>query len=92
MPLARKLPSWFRHPSSAGRIHVYLLGCCLRLITGVLLYEAVRSRILKTLLTGKSKVATTSPQYKTASRALDNFIKELKESSTPSNTRLLTEP
>lgn len=41
-------------------------------------YEAVRSSILKSLITGKGKVATTSPQYKTAAKALDRFIEEYK--------------
>ena len=52
-------------------------------------YEAVRDRILKSLITGKGKVATTSPQYKTAARALDRFILELRESapvSTPASS------
>ena len=44
----------------------------------------IRSSILKSLITGKGKVATTSPQYKTAARALDRFISELKESIPPS--------
>ena len=44
-------------------------------------YEAVRDRILKSLITGKGKVATTSPQYKAAARALDRFILELRESA-----------
>ena len=44
-------------------------------------YEVVRSSILKSLITGKGKVATTSPQYKTAARALDRFISELREST-----------
>ena len=52
-------------------------------------YEAVRDRILKSLITGKGKVASTSPQYKTAARALDRFILELRESapaSTPASS------
>ena len=48
-------------------------------------YEAVRDRVLRTLTSGKGKVATTSPQYKTAARALDRFILELRE-STPTST------
>ena len=42
---------------------------------------AARDRILKTLTSGKGKVASTSPQYKTAARALDRFILELRESA-----------
>ena len=44
-------------------------------------YEAVRSSVLRTLTSGKGKVASTSPQYKTAARALDRFILELREST-----------
>lgn len=36
-----------------------------------------RDRILKTLVTGRGKVATTCPQYKTTRKALDKFIEEL---------------
>ncbi len=50
-------------------------------------YEVVRDRILKTLTSGKGKVASTSPQYKTAARALDRFIEELRESA-PASTPL----
>lgn len=39
--------------------------------------QAIRSRILKSLTQGKNKVATTSPQYKTAVKVLDKFITEL---------------
>ena len=49
----------------------------------------IRDRILRTLTVGKGKVATTSPQYKTAARALDRFIEELRESaptSTPASS------
>ena len=41
----------------------------------------IRDRILKSLTSGKGKVASTSPQYKTAARALDRFIEELREST-----------
>ena len=46
----------------------------------------IRDRILKslTLTVGKGKVASTSPQYKTAARALDRFILELRESTSAS--------
>ena len=44
-------------------------------------YEAVRSSVLKSLTSGKGKIATTSPQYKAAARALDRFISELREST-----------
>ena len=50
---------------------------------------AARDRVLRTLTSGKGKVATTSPQYKTAARALDRFILELRESapaSTPASS------
>ena len=57
----------------------------------ILDYEAVRDRILKTLTSGKGKVATTSPQYKTAARALDRFILELRE-STPTSTPASSTP
>ena len=49
----------------------------------------IRDRILKSLTVGKGKVASTSPQYKTAARALDRFIEELRESapaSTPASS------
>lgn len=42
-------------------------------------YKTVRDRVLKTLTTGKGKVATTSPQYKTAAKVLDKFIGELQK-------------
>lgn len=51
--------------------------------------QLVRSSILKSLTVGKSKVATTSPQYKTAARALDKFILELRESAPPSTPAFL---
>ena len=41
----------------------------------------IRDRVLRTLTSGKGKVATTSPQYKAAARALDRFILELREST-----------
>ncbi|MBR8840188.1 MAG: hypothetical protein DSM106950_40910 [Stigonema ocellatum SAG 48.90 = DSM 106950] len=44
-------------------------------------YEVVRDHVLKSLTQGKGKVATTSPQFKTAARALDRFILELREST-----------
>jgi len=46
---------------------------------------AVRDRVLKSLTSGKGKVASTSPQFKTAAKALDRFILELRE-STPVST------
>lgn len=52
-------------------------------------YQAMRDRVLKTLVTGRGKVATVSPQYKTAARAMDRFIEELK--STPISTLASTE-
>ena len=55
-------------------------------------YEAVRDRILKTLTSGKGKVASTSPQYKTAARALDRFILELRESTPASIPSAETAP
>ncbi|WP_148662667.1 hypothetical protein [Scytonema hofmannii] len=53
--------------------------------------QAIRDRILKSLTQGKNKVATTSPQYKTAVKVLDKFIAELVAStveSTQSSTNL----
>ena len=47
--------------------------------------STLRSGILKSLTTGTRKVATTSPQYKTAARVLDRFIEELQK-STPIST------
>ena len=47
--------------------------------------QLVRSGVLKSLITGKGKVATTSPQYKTAAKALDRFIDELQKSK-PAST------
>jgi len=40
-------------------------------------YKVVRDRVLKSLTSGRGKLATTSPQYKTAVKALDKFIEEL---------------
>jgi hypothetical protein len=48
--------------------------------------QLVRDRILKSLITGRSNVATTSPQYKAAAKVLDRFVEELQKSipcSTP---------
>ena len=42
---------------------------------------AARDRILKSLITGRSKVASTSPQYKTAAKVLDKFIEEVQKST-----------
>ena len=42
--------------------------------------QSVRNQILKSLVTGKGKVATTSPQYKTAAKVLDRFVEELQKS------------
>ncbi|MBD2770650.1 hypothetical protein [Iningainema tapete] len=53
--------------------------------------QLVRVSVLKTLTSGKGKVATTSPQYKTAARALDRFILELRE-STPASTPASSAP
>lgn len=53
-------------------------------------YKAVRDRILKSLLSGRGRIATTSPQYKTAVKTLDRFIEELQKSapvSTPESTQ-----
>ena len=43
--------------------------------------QLVRDLVLKTLTSGKGKVATTSPQYKTAAKVLDRFIGELQKST-----------
>lgn len=51
----------------------------------------MRDSVLKSLTVGKGKVATTSPQYKTAARALDRFISELRE-STPTSTPASSAP
>ncbi|MBD2770975.1 hypothetical protein [Iningainema tapete] len=53
--------------------------------------QLVRDRVLKSLTSGKSKVATTSPQYKTAARALDRFIEELQK-YTPTSTPASSTP
>ena len=42
--------------------------------------QSIRSSILKSLTTGRSKVATTSPQYKAAAKVLDRFVEELQKS------------
>ena len=55
-------------------------------------YEAVRDRVLRTLTSGKGKVATTSPQYKTAARVLDRFIEELRKSAPASTPTAVTAP
>ncbi len=38
---------------------------------------SLRDRVLKSLTIGRGRIATTSPQYKTAIKALDKFIDEL---------------
>lgn len=43
--------------------------------------QSVRDQILKSLITGKGKVATTSPQYKTAAKVLDRFIQSVQKST-----------
>lgn len=43
-------------------------------------YESIRDRILRSL---RSKVATTSPQFKTATKVLDKFISELEADANP---------
>ncbi|MEH2131749.1 MAG: hypothetical protein V7K86_14175 [Nostoc sp.] len=43
-------------------------------------YQAVRDRILRSL---RSKVASTSPQFKTATKVLDKFISELEADANP---------
>lgn len=48
--------------------------------------QQMRDRVLKTLTAGKGKVATTSPQYKAAAKALDRFVDELRK-STPVSTQ-----
>ena len=40
-------------------------------------YQAMRDRILRSLVSGRGKVGTFSPQYRFASKALDKFIEEL---------------
>ncbi|WP_341532178.1 hypothetical protein WKK05_40165 (plasmid) [Nostoc sp. UHCC 0302] len=43
-------------------------------------YQVIRDRILKSL---RAKVATSSPQFRAASRALDRFISELEAEPNP---------
>ncbi|MEH2003519.1 MAG: hypothetical protein V7L00_33265 [Nostoc sp.] len=43
-------------------------------------YQEIRDRILRSL---RSKVATTSPQFKTATKVLDRFISELEGEPNP---------
>ncbi len=45
--------------------------------------QVIRSRILKSLTEGKNKVATTSPQYKTAAKVLARFIALITSATTP---------
>ena len=40
-------------------------------------YQAVRDRILKSLTTGRGRIAPSAPQYKSAVKALDRFISEI---------------
>jgi len=41
-------------------------------------YEAMRSRTLKSMTTGKGSAASTSPQYKFASRATGKLIEDIR--------------
>jgi hypothetical protein len=40
-------------------------------------YQAVRDRILKSLTTGRARIAPSAPQYKSAAKALHKFIAEI---------------
>ncbi|QFS50873.1 hypothetical protein [Nostoc sphaeroides] len=40
-------------------------------------YQELRDRILRSLTTGRGSFASTSPQYRAASKALDRFIAEI---------------
>jgi hypothetical protein len=40
-------------------------------------YQEIRDRVLKSLTTGRGSFASTSPQYRAASRALDRFIAQI---------------
>ncbi|MCW5319349.1 hypothetical protein GTQ43_39020 [Nostoc sp. KVJ3] len=40
-------------------------------------YQTIRDRILKSLITGRGRIATSAPQYKSAVKALDRFIAEI---------------
>ncbi len=40
---------------------------------------SLRDSILESLTTGRGRIATTSPQYKTAIKVLDKFIAQLVE-------------
>jgi len=55
-------------------------------------YEAMRSRILKSMTTGKGSFASTSPQYKSANRAMGKLIEDIKSASSDiaSSTRTST--
>jgi len=44
-------------------------------------YKQIRLQVLQSLAKGKSGVATTSPQYKTASKTLDRFIEAIESTS-----------
>lgn len=47
-------------------------------------YQAVRDRILKSLTTGRGRIATSAPQYKSAVKVLDRFISEIQgDTKTP---------
>lgn len=40
-------------------------------------YQAIRDGILKSLITGRGRIAPSAPQYKSAVKALDRFIAEI---------------
>ncbi|MEH2131659.1 MAG: hypothetical protein V7K86_13685 [Nostoc sp.] len=47
-------------------------------------YQAVRDRVLRSLTTGRGRIAPSAPQYRAASRALDRFISEIEaDAKTP---------
>lgn len=47
-------------------------------------YQAIRDSVLKSLTTGRGRIAPSAPQYKSAVKALDRFITELQaDAKTP---------
>ncbi len=46
-------------------------------------YQAIRDSVLKSLTTGRGSFASTSPQFRAASRALDQFIAQIQADANP---------
>ncbi|MEH2321011.1 hypothetical protein [Nostoc sp.] len=40
-------------------------------------YQTIRDRVLKSLITGRGRIAPSAPQYKSAVKVLDRFIAEI---------------